>query len=56
MGAGESRTVEAASRIELRASNAGVVVLTLNGETQPPLGRRGEEKTATFTAQELGRP
>ncbi len=56
MRGGETRSVTADSRIELRVSNAGAVVLTLNGETQPPLGRKGEAKTVTFTPQDLNRP
>lgn len=56
MGARETRTVAADSRIELRAGNAGAVVLTLNGETQPPLGRKGEVKIVRFTTQDLNKP
>lgn len=55
MRAGETRTVTADSLIELRVSNAGAVVLTLNGETLPPLGRKGEPRTVTFTPQDLNR-
>ena len=53
MQAGEMRTVAADSSIEIRVGNAGDVVLTLNGETQPPLGRKGEAKTVAFTARDL---
>lgn len=53
MQKGETRKLTAESKIELRAGNAGVVVLTLNGETQPPLGRMGEVKTVIFTEKDL---
>ena len=53
MPAGETRTVAANSSIRLRVGNAGDVVLTLNGETQPPLGRKGEAKSVAFTARDL---
>ena len=50
MGARETRTVEAQSEIQLKVGNAAAVVLTLNGETQPPLGRKGEAKMVAFSA------
>ena len=53
MTAGETRTVAANSSIKLRVGNAGDVVLTLNGETQPPLGRKGEAKSVAFSARDL---
>ena len=53
MPAGETRTVAANSSIKLRVGNAGDVVLTLNGETQPPLGRKGEAKSIAFSARDL---
>ena len=53
MRAGETRTVAADSSIRLRVGNAGAVVLTLNGETQAPLGRKGEVKTVSFTSEDL---
>jgi transcriptional regulator with XRE-family HTH domain len=56
MRKGQMRRVSAESRIEVRAGNAGAVVLTLNGETQPPLGRMGEPKTAVFTREDLKQP
>lgn len=56
MRKGQMRRVAADARVEVRASNAGVVVLTLNGETQPPLGRMGEAKTAVFTREDLKKP
>lgn len=51
----ESRTVSGDSHIQLRVGSAGAVVLTLNGETQAPLGRKGEPKSITFTAEDLKR-
>jgi cytoskeletal protein RodZ len=56
MRKGQMRRASAESRMEVRAGNAGAVVLTLNGETQPPLGRMGEPKTAVFTREDLKQP
>lgn len=56
MRAGESRVVKAFSNIQLRTGNASAVILTLNGETQPPLGSPGEVKTANFTLQDVKKP
>jgi transcriptional regulator with XRE-family HTH domain len=53
MTAGETHTVAANFSIKLRVGNAGDVVLTLNGETQPPLGRKGEAKSVAFSARDL---
>ena len=53
MAAQETRTIEADSNIRLRVGNAGAVVLTLNGETQAPLGRKGEAKSVQFTHKDL---
>ncbi len=53
MLARETRTVAAESHIRLRVGNAGGVVLTLNGETQPPLGFKGEVKTVSFNLDDL---
>lgn len=53
MRAHETRTVTAESQIRLRVNNAGAVVLTLNGETQAPLGHKGEAKTVVFSAEDL---
>ncbi len=53
---GESRTITGTHSVAVRAGNAAGVVLTLNGETLPPLGRKGEVKTVTYTApRELGK-
>jgi len=56
MRPGESRRVRASAQIQLRTGNAGAVILTLNGETQPPLGARGEVKTVNFGAQDVKKP
>jgi len=56
MRKGQMRRASAESRMEVRAANAGAVVLTLNGETQPPLGRMGEPKTVVFTREDLKQP
>ena len=56
MRKGQMRRASAESRMEVRAGNAGAVVLTLNGETQPPLGRMGEPKTVVFTREDLKQP
>lgn len=53
MLARETRALAAESYIRLRVGNAGGVVLTLNGETQPPLGLKGEVKTVSFTLADL---
>lgn len=53
MLARETRTVAAESHIRLRVGNAGGVVLTLNGETQPPLGFKGAVKTVSFNLDDL---
>lgn len=50
---GQPKRFRAGSRIEVSTRNASAVVLTLNGETLPPLGQPGEEKTIVLTAQDL---
>ncbi|HSC78630.1 MAG TPA: RodZ domain-containing protein [Candidatus Acidoferrales bacterium] len=50
---GQPKRFRAGSRIEVSTRNASAVVLTLNGETLPPLGQPGEEKTVVLTAQDL---
>jgi cytoskeleton protein RodZ len=56
MRKGQTRRLRAASRIEVRAGDAGAVVLTLNGETQAPLGAPGEAKTVVFTREDVKQP
>ncbi len=50
---GASRTATASRSVELRAGNAAALVLTLNGETLSPLGRKGEVKTVTYSVDDL---
>ncbi len=50
---GQPKRFRAAGRIQVSTRNASAVVLTLNGETLPPLGQPGEEKTVVLTAQDL---
>ncbi len=50
---GQPKRFRAGSRFEVSTRNASAVVLTLNGETLPPLGQPGEEKTVVLTAQDL---
>lgn len=56
MGPGETRRLTARSSIQVKTGNAAAVVLTLNGETQPPLGRKGEVKTANFAIGDVNKP
>ncbi len=49
----DSRRVKAKEIIELQSSDASAVVLTLNGETLPPLGRPGESRSLTLTRKDL---
>lgn len=53
MQSGESRSFRGADRIEVLTGNASAVVLTLNGETLPPLGHPGERKKVLLTLQDL---
>jgi cytoskeletal protein RodZ len=50
---GEPRRFRGSRRFEVSTRNASAVVLTLNGETLPPLGQPGEERTVVLTAQDL---
>ncbi|HEX9764724.1 MAG TPA: RodZ domain-containing protein [Candidatus Acidoferrales bacterium] len=50
---GEPRRFRGSRRLEISTRNASAVVLTLNGETLPPLGQPGEERTVVLTAQDL---
>lgn len=56
MKPGETRSFRGRARIELTTGNASAVILTLNGETLPPLGNPGERKNVTLTAQDLKAP
>lgn len=53
MESGESRSFRGTDRIEVLTGNASAVVLTLNGETLPPLGHPGERKKVVLTLQDL---
>src|SRR5262249_20810441 len=46
--AGRYRTVRAASSILFETDDAKPLLLTLNGEIQPPLGAKGEKKKVTY--------
>jgi len=56
MKPGETRSFRATGSITLTTGNASAVVLTLNGETLPPLGNPGEHKNLTLTARDLKPP
>lgn len=56
MKAGETRTVRAGRVIELTTGNASAVILTLNGETLPPLGNPGEIKKISLTVKDIAQP
>jgi cytoskeleton protein RodZ len=52
LGPGEFETLQAKETFDLTTGNALGVVLTLNGETLKPLGRRGEVKSVRLTAND----
>src|SRR3990172_1446665 len=56
MKSGETRSFRATGSITLTTGNASAVVLTLNGETLPPLGNPGEHKNLPLTARDLKPP
>jgi cytoskeleton protein RodZ len=49
----EVKTVKAHDSFDVTAGNAQGVILTLNGETLRPLGRRGEVKSVHITREDL---
>jgi cytoskeletal protein RodZ len=49
MNASSSRMVTAARTIQLEVDDAAALVVAVNGETQPPLGSKGEAKTVTYS-------
>lgn len=53
---GEIHTLQAKESFDVTTGNAQGVVLTLNGETLKPLGRRGEVKSVHVTANNLKKP
>jgi cytoskeletal protein RodZ len=49
LNAGETRLVNAASEINLRAGNAAALAVQLNGNDVPPLGPEGQVRTVSLT-------
>ena len=49
----EVQTLKAHRSFEVTTGNAQAVILTLNGETLKPLGRRGEMKSVHLTRDDL---
>jgi len=52
----EVETVKAHDSFDVTAGNSQGIILTLNGETLKPLGRRGEVKTVHLTREDLKSP
>jgi len=52
----EVETLKAHKSFEVTTGNAQSVILTLNGETLKPLGRRGEVKSVHLTREDLKSP
>lgn len=52
----EIQTVKAKESFDVTTGNAQGIILTLNGETLKPLGRRGEVKSIHLTHQDLKNP
>jgi cytoskeletal protein RodZ len=53
MDPNEVKTVKARDSFDVTAGNAQGIILTLNGETLRPLGRRGEVKSVHITREDL---
>jgi cytoskeleton protein RodZ len=51
--AGQSRTFSARNRLEIRAQDAGAVLLELNGQTIAPIGRPGRPGRIALTRRDL---
>ena len=49
----EVQTLKAHESFDFTTGNAQAVILTLNGQTLKPLGRRGEVKSLHLTLQDL---
>ena len=49
----EVETLKAQKSFNVTTGNAQAVILTLNGETLKPLGRRGEVKSVHLTREDL---
>jgi cytoskeleton protein RodZ len=56
MNPNEVKTVKAHDSFDVTAGNAQGIILTLNGETLRPLGRRGEVKSVHVTRDDLKSP
>ena len=52
LGPGEIQTIKAREYLDVTTGNALGIVLTLNGETLKPLGRRGEVRSIHLTRKE----
>jgi cytoskeleton protein RodZ len=52
----EVRTLKARESFDVTTGNAQGIILTLNGETLKPLGRRGEVKSVHLTRDDLKNP
>ena len=52
---GEIETLRAKDAFDVTTGNAQGIVLTLNGETLKPLGRRGEVKSVHLTRDDVKR-
>lgn len=55
LGPGEFETLQAKDSFDVTTGNALGIVLTLNGETLKPLGRRGEVKAVHLTANDASK-
>jgi cytoskeleton protein RodZ len=53
MTPGQSETFGAREQFEVSASNSSAVLIELNGQTQPPLGRPGTPGRATLTRRDV---
>ena len=52
----EVENLKAHDSFDVTAGNSQGIILTLNGETLKPLGRRGEVKTVHLTRDDLKSP
>ncbi|MFB3921692.1 MAG: helix-turn-helix domain-containing protein [Terriglobia bacterium] len=56
LGPSEIQTIKARESFDVTTGNALGVILTLNGETLKPLGRRGEVKSIHLTRSDVKKP
>jgi cytoskeleton protein RodZ len=47
----QTRRIAAQSSVRLRVGDAGALMVTLNGQPQPPIGPKGQVRTVILTAQ-----